>query len=362
MGFGKSLNHGRTDRLARFRIAAAARRMAGRSLRGGGRPEWIDPAEIAEACHVDPEAWLNRRGYKVSRQKDRLSVKDGLREVYRMDRTERGWLWCEHGPRANGRFRGGRLPDLVREIDGCSLPEAVRTLLEAPPSVAKTSSCTADGPRMPRQGPEDREAGRRYLSGRGISAEVMDAAEASGFLGYSQAAVLYLGRDHTGRIRSITRRDIRPEAKTPKRDLAGSDKSRYPAILPGELETVWVVEGGMDALALHELARKGNRPAPTAIVTGGAGTRRWMDTAHVRAILEQAKKITVSCEREETPSTQFRTDVLHARQAERMARVTGWPATLWYPPKGIKDLGDLVENQGEPKLTEAVADEGKQWR
>jgi len=362
MAVGSSLNHGRPDRLARFRIAAAKRRVADRSLQGGGSPAWIDPAEIAEACHVDPEAWLNRRGYKVSRQKDRLSVRDGLREVYRMDRTERGWLWCEHRPRASGRFRGGRLPDLVREIDGCSLPEAVRALLDEHPSVAKTSPCEADGPRMPRQGPGDREAGRRYLSGRGISPEVMDAAEASGFLGYSQAAVLYLGRDQAGCIRSISRRDIRPEAKTPKRDLAGSDKSRYPAILPGDLESVWIVEGGMDALALHELARKEGDPASTAIVTGGAGTRRWIDMTHVRVILEHAKTITVACEREETPSIQARTDALHACQAERIAQVNGRPAVLWYPPEGIKDLGELVGNQRRPKLTVADTVEGKQWR
>ena len=197
--------------------------------------------------------------------------------------------------------------------------------------------------------------GRQYLASRGISRQVLDHEESAGFLVYAGLpgarlgfAVLFVGRDDKHRIRAVTRRGVFDDGK---RDLVHTDK-RFCPILPGSPEEVWVVEGGVDALAVHELAwrqGRGERP-PTVIVTGGAHVRAPFDDEATPAyqILRRAERVFVAHEREGDAETQRRTDDAHRRQAELIRRIVRPGATVeaWWPPQGVKDVADLAAGQG----------------
>lgn len=188
---------------------------------------------------------------------------------------------------------------------------------------------------LPFSSPAARDAGRVYLQSRGIALAVLEAAEACGMLLYAPGAVLYVGRE--GEVpRSATRRGYRPHDPDPKRDLAGSNKS-WPTILRGDVSTVWVVEGGTDALALHTI----HPQRPTVIVSGGARVRHWIQQPHVQAILQRAWTVVIACENERTPEIQATTDAEHLEQA-RLITPACENARLWWPSEGIKDLADLA--------------------
>lgn len=61
--------------------------------------------------------------------------------------------------------------------------------------------------------------------------------------------------------------------------MTGSDKT-FPTVLPGARETLWLVEGGVDALSVQELARLAGEEPPTAAVPvvlgSGEGTESWV--------------------------------------------------------------------------------------
>lgn len=117
-------------------------------------------------------------------------------------------------------------------------------------------------PRIPVEAPQlaeqSRDRGRNYLAGRGISRQTLEAAEKAGFLKYLIDGILFIGRDLLDIVRSVTKRATDPGAEVQKRDFAGTDKS-FPSILRGG-KTVWIVEGGVDALAAHDLATGAGSP------------------------------------------------------------------------------------------------------
>lgn len=195
-------------------------------------------------------------------------------------------------------------------------------------------------PRLPRQTQADREAGRRYLEARGISPATIIAAEDAGMLAYARGACLFVGRDEAGGVAAVTRRAIEADAETPKRDLAGTDKSFAP-ILPGGA-TVWIVEGGVDALAVQDGARWRGEELPTVIVSGGAQVRSWVDRCS--ALLRSAAHIVLTGERERSDDAQARADAGHDRQAAMIAAITGRPVERW-TPRGDKDVAAMHERQ-----------------
>lgn len=250
------------------------------------------------------------------------------------------WLWCDKTAE-----KGGDLIDLVREIEGVGYTEAVARLIgggsvsvrpprpSPPPPPAR--------PRLPMSRPEDRDRGREYLRSRGISTETIDAAERVGMLRYTRDAVLFCGYDEKGEVRSVTRRATDPSDPIQKRDLAGSDKS-YPPILPGDPSKVWIVEGGVDALAVRDMAKRRGRTPPTVIVSGGAAVRSYLETEHVVAILKRARRIVIACERERDQETQARTDQMHEWQRDAVAKAVGpdCEVRLWWPTQG-KDAAEM---------------------
>ncbi len=196
----------------------------------------------------------------------------GCDEHYRITQKSDGhWVACNK----TGQGIGDNIA-LVRDLEpGLGFLDAVARLTDEP---AVKREPLAEAPRRPRparlpQTRADRHAGRVYRHGRGISPDTLDHAERTGFLRYAGGSVLFVGRDASGGLRNVTKRLIAsgPDDK-PKRDLAGSDK-HYPPILPGNPRVVWIVEGGVDALAARDWAKRRGKAKPTVRVSGGAGVR-----------------------------------------------------------------------------------------
>jgi hypothetical protein len=249
--------------------------------------------------------------------------------------------------------RGGDTISLVREIEGCGYAEAVYKLIGEPGVVPPRPARPTPPRRPPYLTPwteGDREAGRAYLRGRGISAEVLDAAEASGMLAYAPGDVLFVGRDVAGQAQAIYCRPTTPAGAGGKKDRYGTDKS-FPPMLPGDPARVLIVEGGVDALAAHELARRRGEKPPTVIVSGGAGVLKCFDRPDVRDVLKRAHRVVVAFEREKNRDIQARTDSGHIRQIERITEITGRDVERWDPPAGVKDLAAWVEVEGMRRRT-----------
>ena len=261
-----------------------------------------------------------------------------------MTRQQDGrWLWCDRYGND-----GGDNIDLVREIEpGTGYAEAVYRLSGAPTvrQQPRPSEPKRQPPQLPAQGLAAREHGRDYLKGRGISPDTIEHAEKAGMVRYADGGVLFVGYDRTGTAQNATRRAIAPADPVQKRDLRGSDKS-YPPILPGDPAKVWIVEGGPDALALHDIAKRSGQQPPTVIVSGGANVRSFLERDDVQAILKRAERVTVAGENEKNPEAQAKADAGHQKQAQRVAEITGREVRQWTPkPEQGKDLADMNARQ-----------------
>jgi hypothetical protein len=159
-------------------------------------------------------------------------------------------------------------------------------------------------------------------------------------LRYAPGAVWFVGYDEARQPRSVTQRMINDDATPNKRDLRGSVKAFCP-ILPGDAKTVWIVEGGTDALAVQDREGGDGQP-PTVIVTGGAGVRSFLERPAVQALLCEASRVVIACENEKDAETQARTDAHHAQQRDRVRHIApGADVELWRPPAGCKDVAQL---------------------
>jgi len=304
----------------------------------------VSEEERQQVRSMDPSEYLESQVFEVVREGRHLSVRFLDVELYRVtQRAEGHWVSCRH----TGEGIGDNIA-LVQALEpGTSFVEAVRKLQGVGPARPQSlpeaePKPKRDPPVLPEYTAGEREAGRRYLEQRGISAETLEGAEESGFLSYGKGAVLYVGRDAEGTPQSITRRAIAAADPVPKRDLKGSDK-RYAPVLRGDPERVYLVEGGADALAVQELRKLKGNPAPTAIVTGGSNVLSWAENPEVQQLLKQAQWVGLLGENEKDAETQARTDAAHDKQARRVSELTGREVVRWKPPPGQKDAAEMLE-------------------
>lgn len=276
-------------------------------------------------------------GLGIERQGRHYELDNGVRGTDRDGRM----VWCHKDGSGIG--------------DNCALAQVVanvpfRTALELllssdlPTPTPRPARTPAAVLRLPECGTEDRAAGRAYLARRGVSADALDAAEACGMLGYSAGAVLFIGRDADGLPRSATRRGYLTTDPEPKRDLKGTDKS-WPAFIPGQPGEAWIVEGGVDALAVMTL-RPGNYP--TLIVTGGVHVTSWLENPHMQTRLKRLLRCTVAGENEKNDEVQARTDTQRQKLVERLQRFVP-EVGIWMPPEGIKDAAEMLPGVAAPE-------------
>ena len=299
----------------------------------------LDTVKITESHRIDPTAYLQGRGFTVRREGRHLSVRAGGDERYRITQNSDGrWVACDKF----GQGIGDNIA-LVRDLEpALGFLEAVARLAAGP--VASREPLPERSRReRPARWPQtraDRQAGRVYLRGRGLSVDTLDHAERSGFLRYARGGVRFVGRDAQGGWRNVAQRFIQPGPdEKPKRDLAGSDQT-YPPILPGNPRVVWIVEGGVDALATRDLALRRGKVPPTVLVSGGATVRCFLDHPTVQTRLLQAAAVVVVRDNERTEQRQAETDAAHDRQIARIRELRGTCGD-WRPPVGVKDVAEL---------------------
>lgn len=327
----------------RFKQASAARRRAKDGTTSGGAGRMATATELKSAKSVDPTAYLESAGYVVTRQGKHLSVRTSHGdEVYRITEQSNGhYVACD-------RYQNGIGDNisLVQHIEpGTSFSDAVyrlnggKALAQAIHPEPQREPRTP--PRMPRQA--DQSNGRAYLQARGADSAVIAHAEKCGFVRYLEGAVVFCGYDDEGTIQNATRRATKASDPVQRRDFRGSDK-QYAPVLPGDKGDVWIVEGGVDALAAQTLALKQGKPQPTVIVSGGAGVRSWLESKHIQKLLTQANSITLTTDAEKNDKVQAETDRHHQRQIERITEITGRKPEVWKPRHGAGDLADYVQS------------------
>jgi hypothetical protein len=334
----------------KFKKASAARRRQAESPRPPVAPEQITDARAAH-----PEQLFAAAGLEVRERNEReLSIRHDGVELYRSTLKNGSWVHCHHDQTGIGDNIA-----MARELNpGRSFPDAVFDLAgglrltptpQPPVQVRK--------PVMPPCNAAAESRGRGYLEKvRGISPETIASAEQAGFLRYTLDGVLTVGRDpQDGEIRAITRRAFDDNAPETKRDLKYSNKADFPAILPGSPHAVVIVEGGIDALAVHDLSKRQGRPLPTVIVAGSSGAQEFLNRPHVQNILKNADLVTVAYENEARADVQEKTDAGHDRQVAKIRELVPAGSTVqeWRPPAGCKDVADLnmqAEQQAQAEV------------
>lgn len=171
-------------------------------------------------------------------------------------------------------------------------------------------------------------------------------------------------QDHR-QLRSATVRLVRPilsfdrEKEISKIDIKDSNKS-FPAIWRG-VDSTWIVEGGVDALAVVDWHITHKVPVPSIIVSGGAGVRSFLDQPHIQELLRQAENVIITKDREKSPEVQSRTDADHAKPIMKIREIVeaSVAVTEWVPPQRCKDVAEAWQQRVLPDPVAHTRQEGK---
>ena len=303
------------------------------------------------------------RGLGLDVKKD--GVKDWVvDDRYRITRKQDGhFVWCSWD-----QSRGGDAIAFCTEELGRSFQQALADLGEGRLSPVTKPHGISHVDRFPTSPPvsRDPDAVLEYLEGRGISRSTIRHAQCAGFLRFVDyqgvPAAAFCGLGDNGRLRFMTLRLTQPikswdgEKPITKIDIRYSDKS-FPAIWRGgdPNKSVWVVEGGMDALAVMDWYRSHAMAAPDIIVSGGAGVRAFLDRPHVQSILKQSATVYVCLENEKTAETQRCTDSDHEKQIDKICALGCETVIAWTPPFGSKDIADAWKAGALPDAHDPLA-------
>jgi hypothetical protein len=316
----------------------------------------VQDAEIRRANTTDPTPLLESMGFRVAWEGRHGYISRNGVKAYRITLMEDG----RYVSRPNrGDDKIGDNIALVRHANpSLSFREALTALLGREPTSqeeAEPSRCEA-----PRHGrrpvfpPEaDRQGGRSYLiETRRISHMVLDAAELDGAVHYGQGNVAFCGYDESRQLRNVSLRSTGPLTPHESRtwSLSNSDKA-WPTILAGDPGVVWVVEGGVDGLAIQTLYHRAGRPWPTAIVSGGIKVLKFLSSPTTLAAVRGAKTVWLARERERNAETQAEADRDHAAQRgalEGAMAGSGAALRIWEPSEGSKDVAEFNEAKGSP--------------
>lgn len=357
----------RGDWATGFRKVSAGKRRAGQQAGRGELPASISKSDKGamgsnrrDHKTIDPTPYLESQGFTVKKSGRHHSVKLNGDEIYRLtEKPDGSWIWCD-----NYGNRGGDNLDLVKELEPQkSFTNRVYALTdEARPTDSnrpRPKPTPARKPKMPYRDQKAVEQGREYLLERKISQKTIEAAEQQQFLDYCSDGIFFCGYDENGELAAVTKRATDAAAEVQKKDLYGTDKS-CPPILQGGW-TVWIVEGGADALALHDLKRRAGEPLPTVIVSGGARVYSFLERPKIQEILKGARSVTVAYEKEDSPEKQEQTDAGHDRQRDIAAEITGRNNVMEFKT-GVKDLAALNKMEVTTIEAEAEAERDRQRR
>jgi hypothetical protein len=324
-----------------FKKASAKRRKAKEQKRSPIKK--MDYAQVRDAAHMaDLVSYMESVGLEVKKD----GVKDWIvDDRYRVTQKPDGhFVWCTWD-----QSRGGDGIAFLRDEMGLSWEQAIADLSGTSITQRVTKKKLDDKPISPPPRSKDRDAITAYLESRGISKTTAGMAHTRGFLKFVDyngiPAAAFCGNGN-GTLRSMAIRLTKPiqswdkEKELTKLDVKHSDKS-YPALWRGDNpSTVWIVEGGIDALAAIEWHRASKKPIPTIIVSGGAGVSSFLNQPHVQKILKEADTVYVAMENEKDQETQAKTDAAHEKQIDKLCALGCEKVIAWMPPVGTKDLAD----------------------
>lgn len=350
---------------SRFKQASAAKRRAKEQAERGplDMKRQAEFERLRAAAHgADLIAYMRDFGMEVKRD----GVKDWMVEDrYRVTKKQDHFVWCSWD-----QSRGGDPIAFCVEELGLSFQQAIADLsgsrlVQARPREVSHVEMFPSSPPISR----DPDSVLAYLEGRGISRETARRAQATGFLRFVDYAgtpgAAFCGYDPKHNMRSITVRLVRPtrswdgKKEITKLDIRHSDKS-YPAIWRGDDpvlpsgKSLWIVEGGIDALAIMDWHMAHQSATPDIIVSGGAGVRSFLDQPHVQGMLARAVVLYVAMENEKTHEIQAKTDAAHQKQTEKLTAI-GCNVVVWRPPLGSKDVADAWQQRVLPQASNPLA-------
>ena len=293
------------------------------------------------ARKVDPTQILESRGFKIKKDSQRdWKLYRGNEEKHSYRVSWRGsWVYCDHLARGIGKSSSSI--DFLLHIDGLpndkfGLNKAVDILTSSQPSLPAVRKEPESKVRRPTKPTRKMiELGRQYLNSRGISEEVSIEAEKQNFLSYSDYRVLFFGYNELNELRFINERGY--GAGHGKKDRKGSKKKYCPILRGQNPSTVLIVEGCIDALAVHEKAKREGRSTPTVIATTSINNKAFLTSPVVKEVLKEASKIVVVGENDNT-------DHLHQVQLKLVRDTCGGEVYSWRPPKEFKDFAAWVES------------------
>lgn len=334
---------------ARFKRASAAKRAAKSAVK-------VNNTDRVSARQIEPFAYLQAHGFDVVQIGKSWSVEVGGDEIYRLDYKNDAWLYCDRYGE-----NGGDNIKLVQELEpGTNFTDAVYKLLgnptvtqqAAPEKPAKQHATRVSEVLVtPLQTENDIKRADNYLiNERKIDGQIVARAKNQGFIRATAGYVLFCGYDKLKQLRNITKRAVSAALNIQKQDAKGSNKSFAP-VLQGN-NNIWIVEGGIDALALHDLAHQQRKTAPTVIVSGGSGNRGFVDQPHIAELLKNADSITIAMDNDDDdPEKAERVKLQRQRQAQAITGATG-KSVEYYTPSSAKDIADFNEQQKRQYKTE----------
>ena len=213
---------------------------------------------------------------------------------------------------------------------------------------AGTAPRTRPGALVPPAWPQtraDRQAGRVYLQGRGLSADTLDHAERTGFLRYARGGVLFVGRDGQGAARNVSQRLIAARSRRKTEARSGGQR---PDRIRRSCRATRAWSGSWRAASM---------PWRRGTWRSGAARRRprcWSAAGPRCAVSWTTRPCKPCCC---TPirwswcgttnarnSKQAETDAAHDRQIARIRELRGTCAD-WRPPVGVKDVAELNQRE-----------------
>lgn len=309
-------------------------------------------SDLCQIRRIDPTPILMRKGYTFKRTGRSYVIYSGEHKLVRLShKLDDTWVWIGHG---NESASGDNI-SLLKYLLKVSFYEAIELLLSDGHGLLSNASGVCNPqhsidkaqdyltPRVPTVPAEQVAITRQYLNSvRGISLETIAYAEQSGFIRYGYNGVIFCGYDEHHKLRNAEFRASLPSVTVQKMVLKGSNK-KYPAILQGITNKVWIVEGGMDALALRDIALRQGETPPTIIMSGGAGVSGFIHVSHIQSLLQKATKITIALDHEKNQTIQEQTNAMHHKQFLELSKVVNKNECeiCFYMPPYDKDLADL---------------------
>ncbi|MCK0525381.1 DUF3991 domain-containing protein [Anaerobiospirillum sp. NML120449] len=316
----------------------------------------LTQSQIDMANSTDPRRLIESLGYVCKGKEHAFNVyssSSSKSELYRVDRNRNTgrYVFCDKHA-----SRGGDIIKLIMELSNMKFPEVIKAL--CPDAITDKSALSefvskraaesavpkpALYPRIPMTREQDKVDGRKYLTDiRGISGKTLQIAEQQGFVRYIKGAVLFCGFDESGKVRNVAKRGYLNTDMNPKTNFANSDK-QFAGLIKGDPKSVWVVEGGVDALALIDMAyMQGHPQHPTIIISNGAGEKKWIDTPHLSSIIRSAEKVTIVYDNEKDAQVEAGTNRAHQGQKEKIEALIQREVNTYRPPaKYGKDLADM---------------------